>query len=234
MSTRYYVSGPDRATRVQELFGRIASRYDLINDLQSLGLHRLWKRDLIRACRFQATESALDVCCGTGDIAIALARTGGMVTGCDFSPQMLAQARAREGAKVKWIQADALRLPFRDESFHVVTIAYGLRNVAHFEQGISELLRVLKPGGRLLILDFGKPRNFLWRMAYFAYLRLVVPLFGLLFCQDSQAYSYILESLRRYPAQDGVTLLLQQSGCRELQVKEFAGGTMSLHTAQKE
>jgi demethylmenaquinone methyltransferase/2-methoxy-6-polyprenyl-1,4-benzoquinol methylase len=232
MSTAYYVPGPERSRRVRELFARIASRYDLINDIQSFGLHRFWKRTLIRAAQLRPGQGALDVCCGTGDIAIGLAETGAAVTGCDFTPEMLAKARERS-ANVTWIQADALELPFSDNSFEVVTISYGLRNLADFGRGVTELVRVLKPGGRLLILDFGKPSNRLLRALYFGYLRLCVPLFGLLFCGNSAAYSYILDSLEHYPGQAGVTELLRNAGCAEVRVIDFVAGAMTLHVAVK-
>jgi demethylmenaquinone methyltransferase / 2-methoxy-6-polyprenyl-1,4-benzoquinol methylase len=233
MSSGYYVSGPKRSERVRILFGRIAGRYDLINDIQSLGLHRFWKRTLIEAARPRPSDTALDVCCGTGDIALGLSRRVERVVGCDFSLEMLARARARGSQRVSWIVGDALHLPFSENLFDVVTIGYGLRNLSDFSQGLGELVRVLKPGGRLLILDFGKPANPLLRAVYFTYLRLIVPVYGLLLCGDSAAYNYILESLREYPAQSGVTHLLERAGCKQIQVRNFLGGAMSVHIARK-
>jgi len=231
MPSGYYVRGPDRSEHVRKLFGRIANRYDLINDLQSFGLHRLWKRTLIRSAGLKSSESILDVCCGTGDIALGLQGEGRRVVGSDFSPEMLFEARRRGAANISWVQSDALRLPFPNASFDVVTIGYGLRNLADLECGVAELLRVLRPGGRLLILDFGKPCNGVWRACYFAYLRIVVPVFGLVFCGDSAAYGYILDSLREYPAQEGVTRLLREMA--EVKLVNFLGGAMSLHIARK-
>lgn len=232
MTAGYYSPGPDRSQRVRQLFRRIARRYDLINDLQSFGLHRFWKRKLV-ALAPRDSDTVLDVCCGTGDIAARFARTARIVVGCDFSAEMLAQASTRGSAAVQWVQADALSLPFPDQSFDLVTIGYGLRNLSDFQGGVAELLRVLKPGGRLLVLDFGKPNNVLMRAGYFAYLRLVVPLFGLIFCGDPAAYSYILDSLRHYPAQEGVTKLLHEAGCAEVRVVNFIFGAMSLHLAAR-
>jgi demethylmenaquinone methyltransferase/2-methoxy-6-polyprenyl-1,4-benzoquinol methylase len=232
MSERYYKEGAERASRVRSLFDRIARRYDLINDLQSFGLHRHWKRRLLKLAQLKAGEAALDVCCGTGDIAEALASAGARTVGCDFSSAMLGVAKARK-PHFNYVQADALRLPFEKARFDCVTIGYGLRNLADFRDGIAELLRVLKPGGRLLILDFGKPQNPIWRALYFAYLRVVVPVFGLLFCSDAAAYSYVLESLQRYPAQEGVRALLREIGCEQVEVYNFLGGVMSIHRATK-
>jgi demethylmenaquinone methyltransferase/2-methoxy-6-polyprenyl-1,4-benzoquinol methylase len=232
MSDSYYRQGADRADRVRALFNRIAGRYDLINDLQSFGLHRYWKRRLLSLAEVKQGASALDVCCGTGDITEALASTGLQTIGCDFSSAMLAVAKARQ-KNIPYLQADALKLPFLAAHFDIVTIGYGLRNLADFRHGLAELLRVLKPGGRLLILDFGKPRNPVWRAMYFAYLRIVVPIFGLIFCGDPAAYSYILESLRHYPAQDGVSAMLRELGCETVEVYNFLGGIMSIHRAAK-
>ena len=231
-SERYFQSGPQRAQRVRALFDRIAPRYDLINDLQSFGMHRLWKRRLIALAKPEEGFRALDVCCGTGDLTLSLADKCALAVGCDFSPLMLSVAR-RRATSVPFIQADALALPVGSNAFEIVTIGYGLRNLADLRKGIAELIRVTKPGGQLLILDFGKPRNRLWRAVYFSYLRIVVPLFGLIFCADAAAYSYILESLLHYPAQDGVSELLKEAGCDAIEVQNLVGGVMSIHRVRK-
>ncbi len=233
MNGGYYTPGPERALRVRALFDRIAPRYDLINDLQSFGLHRIWKRRLLEIARAREGILALDVCCGTGDIAQALKAAGAQVVGCDFSRSMLGVALQRDAAG-HYVQADALALPFPDRSFELITIGYGLRNLADLHAGCAELLRVLKPGGRLVILDFGKPQNVLWRTFYFAYLRLIVPLFGLLFCGDAAAYSYILASLEKYPAQEGVAGAFREMGCETVEVYNFLGGIMSIHCIGRE
>jgi demethylmenaquinone methyltransferase/2-methoxy-6-polyprenyl-1,4-benzoquinol methylase len=232
MAESYYVSGPERGVKVRELFDRIANRYDLINDLQSFGLHRFWKAELIRIARVKRGETALDVCAGTGDIAIRLAGKGARVTGCDFSEAMLQRARERSPA-LEWVAADALALPFAANSFDLVTMGYGLRNLADFELGIREMMRVARPGGRLLILEFAKPRNRLWRWIYFGYLRMLVPLLGLLCCGDLAAYLYILESLHRYPGQEGIERLLRENQSRNVRTRNFLGGVMSIHYAEK-
>ena len=237
MPGKYYVEGEHRSDRVEDLFAAVAPRYDLINDLQSLGLHRLWKRRLVALADLKAQEQVLDVCCGTGDVAFALESTGAQVTGLDFSEPMLSVARQRQSqrgsSQVRFLQGDALRLPFPDHSFDVVTISYGLRNLSDFHAGLSELSRVLKPGGRLLVLDFGKPDLGIWRFFYFQYLRWVVPVFGWLFCGDSDTHGYILDSLRRYPAQRGVDEALKTMGYSQTRVLHLLGGIMGINWARK-
>jgi len=215
---------------VRNLFGAIAPRYDLINDLQSFWLHRLWKRRLLHLSEPKNGDRALDVCCGTGDIASGLAQRGATVCGLDFSAEMLAVA-TRKRPQPLWIQGDAQHLPFRDQIFDIVTVGYGLRNLTDWRLGISEMRRVAKPGARLLFLDFGKPQNPLWRTVYFAYLRTAVPVHGKIFCGNAAAYAYILESLRDYPAQAGVAAELENAGCREVRTINLLGGVMSIHFA---
>ncbi len=273
---------------MRDLFATIAPRYDLINDLQSLGLHRWWKRRLVQWAGVRPGERALDLCCGTGDVALAMARAEGFVIGLDFSERMLAVAQNRlrrstrepradrnggewkeglgsvagpcgtrqtqrdiapaegpampglpnppnwpTGASVVFLRGDALHLPFQDGQFDVVTISYGLRNLADFEAGMREMARVLRPGGRLLILDFGKPDHARWRQAYFGYLRWMVPLFGRVFCGDSELYAYILESLRHYPAQHGVAALMTRMGFEKIRIASFLGGVMAINYGEK-
>lgn len=235
MGNRFYVPGQERARRVQELFCKIAPRYDLINDLQSFGLHRLWKRKLTALAEVGPGQTGLDLCCGTGDVALALARKATLVLGLDFSLPMLELAHRRRGGQsgLAFLQGDALRIPAKDESFDAVTISYGLRNLADLEAGLREMHRVTKPGGRLLVLDFGKPPNPVWRWFYFAYLRLGVPLFGKVFCGDKDTYAYILESLRHYPAQEGVAAAMRDMACEEVRVFNLLGGMMSINYGRK-
>jgi demethylmenaquinone methyltransferase/2-methoxy-6-polyprenyl-1,4-benzoquinol methylase len=243
VTNKFYTPGQQRAARVNELFDTIAPRYDLINDLQSFGFHRVWKRRLVRLATAEGRGRALDLCCGTGDITFALARRGLSVTGLDFSEPMLAVARQRlahwsgpsgsNTGAVELLQGDAQKIPFPDNTFDVVTISYGLRNLADLDLGIREMVRVTKPGGRLLVLDFGKPDHPLWRAIYFGYLRRFVPVLGRLFCGDADTHGYILESLLHYAAQKGVASRMEQFGLTEVRILNLMGGIMSINSARK-
>jgi demethylmenaquinone methyltransferase/2-methoxy-6-polyprenyl-1,4-benzoquinol methylase len=240
MANPFYAAGEHRAAKVNDLFAAIASRYDLLNDLQSAGLHRIWKRRLVRLANVTLGARALDACCGTGDIALRLAKAGAEVTGLDFSEVMLEVARAKmrnpksKIQNLKFVHGDAQALPFDDAEFDIVTVGYGLRNLMNWEAGLREMARVAKPGGRLLVLDFGKPANPLWRGLYFGHLRLVVPVLGRVFAGSAEAYAYILESLRHYPAQLGVAAKMTELGLAEVQTVNFLGGAMSIHRAVKQ
>ncbi len=274
MANKFFQPGEERAAKVSDLFATIAPRYDLINDLQSFGLHRFWKKRLVKMAKLNSGERALDVCCGTGDLSFFLSEAGADVIGVDFSEAMLAVAKAKgerqevsdettlilapstsdteecrlksfaprvsraKKEKASWLLpqfafGDAQHLSFLDNSFHVVTVGYGLRNLSNWERGLEEMWRVAKPGGRLLVLDFGKPDNGLWRSLYFLYLRMFVPLFGKIFCGDSQLYSYILESLKNYPAQHGVAEKMKALGCKNVGITHFLGGVMTINYGEK-
>jgi len=252
MSNPYYVTGAERAEKVGDLFGAIARRYDLLNDVLSLGLHRRWKRRVVELASIGPGGRALDLCCGTGDISFALAARGAVVTGLDFSQAMLEIAEARsfkirnpksdlsakasataEVRNPKFMQGDAMKVPFSDASFDAVTIGYGLRNLASWEAGLREMLRVTKPGGRLVVLDFGKPANALWRGTYFLFLRMVVPVMGLMFCGNASAYAYILESLKQYPGQAGVAAKMRDLGLANVSTINLMGGAMGINVGEK-
>jgi demethylmenaquinone methyltransferase / 2-methoxy-6-polyprenyl-1,4-benzoquinol methylase len=246
MSNAFYTPGPQRAAKVGDLFAAVARRYDFLNDLQSFGLHRCWKRRVAQLANVQPADRALDMCCGTGDLAFALAARGAEVVGLDFSEAMLAVAKSKTSSRESRVQSpkskvqspqflhgDAQKVSFHDASFDIVTVGYGLRNLVSWEAGLGEMVRVAKPGGRLLALDFGKPDCALWRTVYFTYLKLVVPLLGLIFCQNAGAYAYILESLKHYPAQRGVESKMRELGLTNVRVVNLLGGAMSINIGQK-
>ncbi|MDB6130021.1 MAG: bifunctional demethylmenaquinone methyltransferase/2-methoxy-6-polyprenyl,4-benzoquinol methylase [Verrucomicrobiales bacterium] len=238
MSNKYYQAGLKRAPAVEALFNKIAGRYDLINDLQSFGLHRLWKRKLVSLANLAPGVAALDLCCGTGDVAFSLAKAGAKVTAADFTRGMLDVAEHRSLAlppeyRPQFIQADALHLPFPDNSFDIVTISFGLRNLSDEFAGLAEIKRVLRSGGQALVLDFGKPNNPLLKKLYFFYLKRIVPVIGKIFCGDSDTHSYIYESLLRYQAQIGVQREMNRQGFQDARIHNLMGGMMSINTGKK-
>jgi demethylmenaquinone methyltransferase/2-methoxy-6-polyprenyl-1,4-benzoquinol methylase len=256
MANEFFQPGGRRATRVGDLFGAIAHRYDLINDLQSLGLHRRWKRRVVDLALVRPGDRVLDLCCGTGDLAFLLAQRGARVVGLDFSGPMLGVAAGRsrrwrdarsavgspsglgpggdaDDAGLAFLRGDAMRIPLPDGCCDAVAIGYGLRNLADFRVGLEEMWRVTKPGGRVLVLDFGKPPNRIWRALYFSYLQLCVPVCGSVFCGNAAAYAYILESLKHYPAQDGVAAGMRELGAKHTRVVNLLGGAMSINYGEK-
>jgi len=240
VSNIFYVSGKQRAERVSDLFTAIARRYDLLNDLQSFGLHRRWKHRVVELAAVKPGDRALDLCCGTGDLALAFARRGAEVIGLDFSGAMLEIAEKRrqkipktQHTNLKFIQGDAQQIPFPDHFFDIVTVGYGLRNLANWETGLAEMQRVAKPGGRLVILDFGKPANAIWRTVYFAHLKIAAPLLGSLFCGNSQAYAYILESLKHYPGPEAVAARMRERKLANVRVIHLLGGAMAINCGEQ-
>ena len=241
MSNVFYAPGEPRAAKVNDLFAAIARRYDLLNDLQSFGLHRRWKRRVAELAAAEPGARALDLCCGTGDIAFALAHRGAETIGLDFSPQMLevAVARSRKSEvgsqkrNPQFMQGDALQIPFPDNSFDIVTVGYGLRNLANWERGLDEMFRVARPGARLIVLDFGRPVNALWRKIYFMHLKISVPFIGWMFCGNARAYAYILESLKHYPAQLAVAEKMRKLNLANVRIFGLLGGGMAINYGEK-
>jgi demethylmenaquinone methyltransferase/2-methoxy-6-polyprenyl-1,4-benzoquinol methylase len=239
MENKYLSYDEKRAPRVREMFSRLAWRYDLVNDVMSVGLHRRWKRETVRLAlaREGGVRRLLDLCCGSGDLCfLAEERGAGTVVGADFTLPMLAVARARARAarsRARFVEADALTLPFPDGSFDAVTISYGLRNVADLPRAIAEMRRVLEPGGRLAILDFGKPRHPVASALYMGYLRTVMPAMGWIFHGDPETYRYIPDSLERYPGQHGVDTLLREAGFERPLFHDRLLGSMGINVAEK-
>jgi demethylmenaquinone methyltransferase / 2-methoxy-6-polyprenyl-1,4-benzoquinol methylase len=237
MADPYYAPGKHRADKVDKLFTIVARHYDFINDIQSFGLHRYWKGKLVRLALVRPGDRALDICSGTGDLAIGLAKRGADTIGLDFNSEMLRIAQNKLNTRLiplasstlRFVQGDALKLPFEENSFQIVTIGYGLRNLANWEAGLAEMQRVAKPGGKLLVLEFGKPENPVWRAIYFGYLKFFLPLLGRLICGDAAAYAYILESLQHYPGQKGVAAKMQEMRLGDVRIINLLGGAMSIN-----
>lgn len=220
---------------VRKLFATIADRYDLITAVLSYGQDARWKRKLITLAGVRAGERALDLAAGTGDIAFALAARGATVIGLDITHRMLELAglRQRDGGRVELITGDMTDLPFAPASFDLVTTGYGLRNVPDLDAAIDEIARVLKPGGRLLSLDFNKPENAILRAAYLGYLTVVGSALGFILHRDPDTYRYIPASIRRYPGARGVAERLAWRGFERVTVIPLLFGLMSLHVATR-
>ena len=213
------------AEGVRTMFDRIAPVYDAMNHLMTAGLDRRWRRVTAEAV-VRPGDRVLDACCGTGDLALACARTGGRVTGLDFSERMLERARAKSSA-VEWVQGDALALPFEDGSFDAATVGFGVRNLESLESGLAELRRVLRPGGRLGVLEITSPRGALAPF-YRLWFEKGVPLVGRV-VSGSSAYTYLPASVRRFPGPEDLAGLLREAGFGEVRYRLFARGIVALH-----
>jgi demethylmenaquinone methyltransferase/2-methoxy-6-polyprenyl-1,4-benzoquinol methylase len=211
---------------VRSMFDRIAPVYDAMNRLMTAGLDQGWRRQTAAAV-VRPGDRVLDVCCGTGDLALAAAEAGGRVTGLDFSAPMLERAR-RKSSEIEWVEGDALALPFADGSFDAVTVGFGLRNLPDMERGLAELRGVLRQDGRLAILEITRPQGLLAPFYRF-WFDGVIPLAGKLLPGGS-AYSYLPASVRRFPAPAGLAKLLDEAGFAEIRWRLFAGGIVALHT----
>jgi demethylmenaquinone methyltransferase/2-methoxy-6-polyprenyl-1,4-benzoquinol methylase len=228
------------AAWVRAMFGRVASRYDLLNHLLSFNIDRYWRwRTTRELADILARRDAVtvDLCCGTGDLTLALARRAAhRVYGADFCHPMLISARdkiARAGAASEVFEADALRLPFADESLDLVTAAFGFRNLANYERGISEMLRVLKTGGTAAILEFSTPPNFLFRAGYNFYSAKLLPLIGGLISGSRDAYTYLPESVRRFPGAEQLAEQMRAAGFESVTFHRLTGGIVALHIGRK-
>jgi len=220
---------------VRRLFHTIAGRYDLITVLLSFGLDRRWKERLADLARVEPGMRALDLACGTGDIAFALAARGARVTGLDITHRMVQLARAKpQASRVSgFVTGDMMALPFADAAFDVVTTGYGIRNVPRIEPAIEEIRRVLRPGGVLLSLDFDRPSNALVRGVYLGYLTIVGSALGWFLHRDPDTYRYIPASIARYPGARAVSRMLEQNGFEDSRVIPVLGGLMGINLARR-
>ena len=214
---------------VRTMFDRISPVYDAMNRTMTLGLDRRWRRAAAEAV-VRHGDRVLDACCGTGDLALADKDAGaGPVTGLDFSPRMLERARAKS-REIEWVQGDLLALQFEDASFDAATVGFGVRNLEDLERGLGELRRVLRPGGRLAILEITQPRGLLAPF-YRLWFDRLVPLLGKLLPGGS-AYTYLPASVRRFPGPEELGELLRAAGFDEVRWRLFAGGIVALHTGE--
>ena len=210
------------------MFDRIAPVYDAMNRIMTAGLDQRWRRETARAV-VRPGDAVLDACCGTSDLAVAAARAGGRVTGLDFSERMLERARRKEPS-IEWVEGDLLALPFSDGSFDAATVGFGVRNVEDLERALGELRRVLRPGGRVAILEITQPRGALAPF-YRLWFDRIVPLLGRVLPGGS-AYTYLPASVRRFPGPEALAELVTASGFRDVRYRTFAAGIVALHTGE--
>jgi demethylmenaquinone methyltransferase/2-methoxy-6-polyprenyl-1,4-benzoquinol methylase len=221
------------------MFDRVASNYDALNSVMTAGLHHRWRERAADCAELAPGDSALDICCGTGDLALELSTRvtpGGHVVGCDFSEPMLDLARektARRGADgVRFEWADALQLPYDGGRFDAVTVGFGVRNLADLDRGLSEMARVLKPGGRAVILEITQPTRPPLSVFYSLWFDRIVPLLGA-FSSDPEAYAYLPESVRSFPSPRGLAEKMDRAGFECIRYTVLAGGIIAIHSGVK-
>lgn len=235
------VASGAKAGMVAEVFHSVAAKYDVMNDLMSMGIHRLWKRFTIDCSGVRAGQSVLDLAGGTGDLAAKFSRLvgeSGKVVLADINESMLKVGRDKlrdQGiiSNVEYVQANAEALPFPDNSFDLITIAFGLRNVTDKDKALASMYRVLKPGGRLLVLEFSKPESELLSKVYDAYSFHVLPAMGKLVANDAESYQYLAESIRMHPDQETLKGMMEQVGFEQTSYHNLTGGIVALHRGFK-
>jgi demethylmenaquinone methyltransferase/2-methoxy-6-polyprenyl-1,4-benzoquinol methylase len=231
----------EKVNRVAEVFHSVADKYDVMNDLMSFGVHRLWKRVTIQQAKVKRGDSVLDLAGGTGDLAAKFTRivgkTGNVVLS-DINPSMLENGRRRLtdrgiAGNIDYVEANAEDLPFPDNHFDVVTMAFGLRNVTHKDAALRSIYRVLKPGGRLLVLEFSKPVLPLLDKVYDQYSFKVLPFMGKVVANDAESYRYLAESIRMHPDQETLKGMMQEAGFEQTSYENMTGGIVALHKGYK-
>ncbi len=235
------VSVEAKQGRVAGVFHSVAAKYDLMNDVMSGGIHRIWKRFTIEMSGVRRGDKVLDIAGGTGDLAAKFSRIvdrEGLVVLADINSSMLSVGRDRltdrgVAANVVYTQANAECLPFPDNHFDCITIAFGLRNVTDKDKALGSMLRVLKPGGRLLVLEFSKPTNSLLEKVYDRYSFSVLPKMGQLLANDADSYQYLAESIRMHPDQQTLKGMMEQTGFRNCSFHNMTGGIVALHRGEK-
>jgi len=230
----------EKAGRVRGVFGSVASKYDVMNDAMSLGIHRIWKDAMIDWLAPHAGQRLLDVAGGTGDIAFRfLKRAGhGHATVLDLTEPMLVEGRKRAEAEamadsLDWVVGDAMALPFEDNSFDVYTISFGIRNVTRPQEALNEAFRVLRPGGRLMVLEFSQIPNELMQKVYDLYSFNIIPRLGQAIANDRDSYQYLVESIRKFPDQETFLGMVRQAGFENAKYRNLSMGIACLHSGWK-
>jgi len=229
---RQSVETRERTRLIRRVFEQVAPRYDLMNDLMSFGIHRIWKRDLVRATLDRPVTQLVDLAGGTGDVARRLRGPGRVVTIVDPSLAMMIAGRGQNGAGVNYLAGTGEQIPLADDSLDALTIAFGIRNVTSMPAALAEIARVLKPGGRCLCLEFSKPAFWL-RPFYNLYSYLVIPRLGAFVAKAPEAYTYLTESIRKFPDQEEMKVLMEAAGLAEVTYRNLSFGIACLHTATK-
>lgn len=231
------VSPAEKTRRVGGVFSNVASKYDIMNDAMSGGMHRLWKDRFVRRVRPRAGESILDMAGGTGDIAFRMARAGANVTVADINPDMLGvgmeRAEGKALAGLTWMEQNAETLTLPDAAFDAYTIAFGIRNVTHIDRALAEAYRVLKPGGRFFCLEFSTTEWPGFGEVYDAYSHHLVPRIGKLVAGDADSYRYLVESIRKFPKMPAFRAMIENAGFRHTRVESILGGVVAIHSGWK-
>jgi demethylmenaquinone methyltransferase/2-methoxy-6-polyprenyl-1,4-benzoquinol methylase len=226
------VAPEERRARIRRVFAHVAGRYDLMNDLMSFGVHRLWKRALVGAAAPKPGEILVDLAGGTGDVAAQLAGPDRRTIVCDPSPEMMESGRRRGLQQVEWIAGEAEALPFADASIDCLTISFGIRNVTRLRDALREIHRVLKPGGRFLCLEFSRPQAWL-APAYDLFSFQVIPRLGALIARQPEAYEYLVESIRRFPDQRELADFFTDAGFASVRWRNLSFGIACIHSGVK-
>lgn len=240
MENRTNIKGKEKANYVHTVFEEIADNYDFMNDITSFRTHKLWRKKTMEKMRIKEGSTALDVCCGTADWTIDLAKHSktGKIIGLDFSENMLNIGEKKVKTEqldnqIELIHGNAMDIPYEDNTFDYTTIGFALRNVPDIEKTLSEMMRVVKPGGKVVSLEISKPKNKIWRKLYFFYFYKIVPILGKVFVNSYEQYSWLPTSLTKFPEQDELAEAFRKVGLEDVEIYPLLGGISAIHIGHK-